>query len=120
MKASASGHCGHLKSGGAGERKSVFVIRMFLLRIVDLSPLQFSTIIHINGFPFGENIQPCFSGLTMAVAASFHAAERKMNLRSDRGTIYIDDAGFDLTHRPERGVDVLRVNRTGETVGGVV
>src|SRR5258708_302466 len=54
--------------------------------------------------------------LAVSIAAGFHAAKRQMNLRTCCGSVDIDQAGFDITHKAEGIAQIIGKNGGGEAI----
>src|SRR5688500_12041448 len=75
----------------------VVASRSDLLRI-DLRSLQRSRVIDVDRLPFAEHVQSGDAGFTMTVTGCLGAAERKMDFRSDRRRVHVEDAGVHVPH----------------------
>src|SRR4051812_40491233 len=56
----------------------------------------------------------------MTVTRVFYAAEGQMDFSPDRRPIYIGNASFDIAHCPKGSAHIPGIDRTRETVAGVV
>src|SRR5690348_16378508 len=87
---------------------------------VDLRALQPPGEVDVDDLRLRVEIVHFPAALAMPVASLLHAAEREVRLGADGRRVDVSDARVELTHRPERGVHVPRVERAGEAVGHVV
>jgi hypothetical protein len=86
------------------------------LLIVDLRALQPATVIDVDALPFREEVQGRRSCLAVTVSSCLGAAKGEMYLRSRGARVDVQDAGEDVLHRPECGVDIGGEDRGGESV----
>src|SRR5919201_5063042 len=90
------------------------------LDVVDLGPLQAAGVVDVERLPFGEDVERGLAGLAVAVAGVLRAAERQVDLGSDRAGVDVRDAGVEVAHRAEGLVDVAAEDRRREAVADAV
>src|SRR5207249_3694420 len=64
----------------------------------------------------GEEIEGRGAALAVAEARLLHAAERHLRLAAERGDVHVQHARLRLVGVPERGPQIVRVDRRGEPV----
>src|SRR3954467_15058998 len=88
--------------------------------VVDLGALQATGEIDVDRLPFGVRVECDVARLAMPVARLLPAPERKMDLRARGPGVDVDDAGLEVAHRPECGVDVAREDARREAVARLI
>src|SRR5215213_540501 len=97
---------------------SLISLRRF--ELVDLGALQFAAEVDIDRLPLRKDVEHLGSGFAMAVTGGFGTAKRQVYFRTDRRSVYVEDAGVHLVHCFERAIDVLCVNRGREPVAHTI
>src|SRR5690348_1109320 len=86
-----------------------------LLRVVDLGALEFVAVVDVDGFPGGEEVEGA-QAFAVAVAGVLDAAEGQVNFCTNRRSVDVGDAGFEVADGREGAVKVLGVESAGEAV----
>src|SRR3954468_10339599 len=86
------------------------------LLYVDLRSLQLPAEVDVDRLPFREHIERGGAGLAVAVAGVLGAAEWQMHLSANRRRVDVEDPGVEIAHRRKCAVDILCVDRRGESV----
>ncbi len=76
--------------------------------------------VDVDRLPLREDVERGRASLAVAVARRFCPAEGQVHFGADRRRIHVEDAGVNVAHRPERAIDVLRVDGRRQPVGDVV
>src|SRR5207253_5200821 len=83
---------------------------------VNLRALEPSAEIDVHRFPFREDVERGRARFAMAVAGCLRATEGQMHFGADGRRVDVKDPGVEIAHRRERAVDILSVDRSGQTV----
>src|SRR5882762_8643678 len=90
--------------------------RLTVFSCIHLCALQAVGVIDIERLPFGVEVDGGRSGFAVAVASFLCPSKGKLDFRSDRGRIHVDDAGFKIPHGPICLIHIPRVDRSRQTV----
>src|SRR5712692_10886068 len=84
--------------------------------LIYLRALKLARVVHVHGFPLGENIQYLGAAFAMTVASRLGAAERKVDFGPDRRRVHIKDSRPHVFHRVKGPVSIASIDLSRKAV----